>query len=80
MLGQARLPEIADDTSGETVAPRRPAATSTKPSSAACSNISSFGHRRGHFGDEEHGTIQPTPAEVRAITENHAERQINLVI
>ena len=34
---------------------------------------------RGHFGEDEHGPIRPTPAEVRAITENHAERLINLL-
>lgn len=34
---------------------------------------------RGHFGEDEHGPIRPTAAEVRAITENHAERLINLL-
>ena len=34
---------------------------------------------RGHFGEEENGPIRPSPAEVRAITENHGERLINLL-
>ncbi len=33
---------------------------------------------RGHFGEDEHGPIRPTSAEVRAITENLAERLVNL--
>ena len=34
---------------------------------------------RGHFGEDEHGPIRPTAAEVRAIAENCAERPINLL-
>lgn len=34
---------------------------------------------RGHFGEDEHGPIRPSRAEVRAITENHGERLINLL-
>ena len=34
---------------------------------------------RGHFGEDEHGPIRPTAAEVRAITEDHAERLIDLL-
>lgn len=33
----------------------------------------------GHFGTDEHGPIRPTPPEVRAITENHAERLLDLL-
>ena len=33
----------------------------------------------GHFGEDERGPVRPTAAEVRAITENHAERLINLL-
>jgi hypothetical protein len=34
---------------------------------------------RGHFGEDEHGPIRPTPGEVRAISENHSERLIDLL-
>jgi|SRR5665213_411352 len=33
----------------------------------------------GHFGEEDGKPINPTPAEVRAITENHAEKIIDLL-
>jgi hypothetical protein len=34
---------------------------------------------RGHFGKDEHGPIRPTLDEVRAITEQHAEKLIDLL-
>jgi hypothetical protein len=33
----------------------------------------------GHFGEDEAGPVHPGPAEIRAITERHAEKLINLL-
>lgn len=34
---------------------------------------------KGNFGEDEHGPIRPSREEVRAITENHAERLIEVL-
>jgi len=34
---------------------------------------------KGHFGEDERGPVRPTATEVRAITEHHAERLIELL-
>jgi hypothetical protein len=34
---------------------------------------------KGNFGEDEHGPVRPCPAEVRAITEYHAEKLIDLL-
>lgn len=78
VLRQATLPGMTDEldcNGGTRTAPkerRHPAVLPVlKPLPSAIG--------KGHFGEDEHGPIRPTPAEVRAITENHAERLINLL-
>src|SRR5689334_15352718 len=34
---------------------------------------------RGNFGEDDHGPVRPTPDEVRAITETHATKLVELL-
>ena len=75
-MTQAALPGIPEEPAGsprvKNKPRRRPVVLPVpKPLPAAIG--------QGHFGEDEHGPIRPSPAEVRAITENHAERLIDLL-
>lgn len=75
-MTQAMLPAITEEKTDsqpvQTKARRGPVALPVpKPLPAAIG--------RGHFGEDEHGPIRPSPAEVRAITEAHTDRLVNLL-
>jgi len=62
--------------------PGVPASTAPKVRHPACLPVpkplaSAIG--KGNFGEDERGPVRPTAAEVRAITEHHAERLIDLL-
>jgi hypothetical protein len=78
-LSQAMFPGMAEESGREAAAASTPLLHRRSPAVLPVPKPLPSAIGRGHFGEDEHGPIRPTPAEVRAITENHAERLINLL-
>jgi hypothetical protein len=75
MLFEASLPRVPDPEPQATTAASQPASRCLpvpKPLAEAVG--------KGHFGEDEHGPIRPTAAEIRAITEHHAEKLGDLLL
>jgi len=78
-LSQATLPLLTEVTDCDAAARTAPRPHRRTPAVLPVPKPLPSAIGRGHFGEDEHGPIRPTAAEVRAITENHAERLINLL-
>jgi hypothetical protein len=75
MLFEASLPAVPDSDA--------PAERAGVPPASRCLPVPkplSDAVGQGHFGEDEHGPIRPTPAEIRAITENHAQKLGDLLL
>lgn len=78
-LSQATLPGMTEETGCDEIARSAPRPHQRSPAVPPVPKPLPSAIGRGHFGEDGQGPIRPTPAEVRAITENHAERLINLL-
>jgi len=78
-LSQATLPEMAEETGREAAAASAPRTRRHSPAVLPVPKPLPSAIGRGYFGEDEHGPVRPSPAEVRAITENHVERLIDLL-
>ena len=78
-LSQATLPGMMDEVGCEGVKSSSSRPHRRSPAVLPVPKPLPSATGRGHFGEDEHGPIRPTAAEVRAITENQAERLIDLL-